>query len=513
MSFQLRDYQINHNKLAAIAMRDKEHIIVQAPGGTGKTKQFVTIAWNAAAKGSPVLILTDRINIYVQNIKEAKAIGINPNTPDNLQVECGKVYVAMAQTLISRIYLLDQFNNLPKKVITLVDECHSGIFNKILDYLHNRLTAGFTATPHYKYAKHLPIYYKDCIPSEQIDWFIQNDWICTNQHIARGKKEMENHLTKNASGEYTETSQNEWFSQSGLYDGLIEDLRNEQGKFTKCMVFCASIKNAHDTYNKLMEAGFNCAIGHSKTELLKSIGTTEEKEISKFKDLKSGCDILVSVSSYTTGFDFPEVDLLMLYRAFGSFILYMQSMFRANRKKPHPMPMKFKSYDYGDNWRRHGLYYFDRNWSELWKAQEDKKKETDALGTYTIKECFNCGSIISLMARVCEYCQHEQPLDEAELKQGVLIDITAKYEQLVGRRLSSLNAQELSVYAKIKQKLQFAIRVAKSNRQKQIENNDSDNFLRDFGTCMGYSDKWYNVQSTMLKKEKGKIFYTDFVLK
>ena len=511
MSFQLRDYQVNHNKLAAIAMRDKEHVIVQAPGGTGKTKQFVTIAWNAAAKGSCVLILTDRINIYKQNILEAKAIGINPDTPDNLEIQLGTVYVAMAQTLISRMYLLDQFNRLQKKVIVLVDECHSGIFNKILDYLTNRLTAGFTATPHYKWAKHLPKYYKDCVPSEQIDWFIQNEWICTYQHIARGKKEMENYLTKNASGEYTETSQNEWFSQSGLYDGLIDDLRSEQGKYTKGMIFCASIKNAHETYNQLKQAGFNLAIGHSNHKLLKEIGTTESIEIAKFKDLSGGCDLLVSVSSYTTGFDFPEVDLLMLYRAFGSFILYMQSLFRGNRKK---LSMFFKVYDYGDNWKRHGLYYFDRPWHELWN-KELPKKESDALGTYTIKECVGCGCIISLMARICEYCQMEQPLDEKELQQGILLDITAKYDLLVGRRLSTLSPNELSIYAKIKQKLQFCIRIAKSNRQKQIEKNpqSSENFLMEFGDAMGYSYKWYNVQSAMLKKEKSKIFYTDFILK
>lgn len=507
MSFQLRDYQIRHNKEAAIAMKKHEHVIIQAPGGTGKTKQFVTIAWNAAAKGSTVLILTDRINIYKQNIEEAKAIGINPDTPDNLQIHLGHVYVAMAQTLLSRIYLLDQFQSLPKKVIVLIDECHSGIFNKILDYLHNRLTGGFTATPHYKYAKHLPIYYNACIPSEQIDWFIQNDWICTNQHVARGKKEMESHLTKSATGEYTETSQNDWFSQSGIYDGLIDDLRSEIGKFTKCMVFCASIKNAEETYSLLMQAGFKCCIGHSKRK-------DEAKQISLFKSMTSGYNILVSVSSYTTGFDFPEVDLLMLYRAFGSFILYMQSLFRANRKKPLPQPMRFKSYDYGDNWKRHGLYYFDRDWGELWN-KELPKKETDKLGTYTIKECINCGSIISLMSRICEYCGKEQPVDEHELKQGVLLDITAKYDALVGRRLSTLSPKELAIYAKLKQKLQFCIRLAKAFRQKQLlaDPNNSHNYLMEFGNEMGYSSKWYNFQSQLLKKEKSQIMFTDFVLK
>jgi len=509
LDFTLRDYQVNHNKAAAIGMRDHKHVIVQAPGGTGKTKQFVSIAWGAANKGQCVLILTDRINIYKQNIKEAKAIGINPDTPDNLIIELGKVYVAMAQTLISRLYLLDQFQSLEKEVIVLVDECHSGIFNIILDKLTNRKTAGFTATPHFKWAKHLPKYYKACIPGEQIDWFIQNNWLCTYTHISRGPKELESYLTKNSEGEYTNSSQENWFEKPGIYAGLSDDLRSEAAKYTKCMVFCASIKNAHKTYEELKAAGFNCAIGHSNTKLLKSINTTEEKEIEKFRDLKSGCDILVSVSSYTTGFDFPEVDLLMLYRAFGSFILYMQSLFRANRKKPS---MRFKVYDYGNNWKRHGLYYYDRDWMSLWN-QEPTKQASDKLDVYSVKECDNCGAIISLMARICEYCQYEQPENELELKVGVLLDITEKYEALVGRRISSLSPAELSVYAKLKQKLQFAIRVAKSKRQKEKSEQAQTNFLKEFGQQMGYSEKWYNVQSSMLDKIKEPLFYTDFILK
>jgi hypothetical protein len=117
------------------------------------------------------------------------------------------------------------------------------------------------------------------------------------------------------------------------------------------------------------------------------------------------------------------------------------------------------------------------------------------------------------MARVCEYCQLEQPLDEKELQHGVLIDITNKYDALVGRRLSTLSPIELSIYAKIKQKLQFAIRIAKAQRQKQIQQNAAGNFLMEFGEAMGYSYKWYNVQSAMLKKETNNIYYTDFVLK
>ncbi len=323
MDFSLRDYQVDHNKQISIALKEHGHILAQAPGGTGKTKQFTYISWSASErKGSTVLIVTHRQNVYEQNLKEAKAIGINADTKQGLRIESGKVYVGMVQTLNARPEIVSQFNILPTKVLTIVDEAHDGSFNNFLRSFTNRLTIGFTATPHFKWAPHLKEFYKDIVVGNQIDWFIQNGWLCSYKHLERSKADLEKYLTK-LNGEYTEKSQNQFYGTKGLFDGLVEDLKNSTYK--KCMVFCASIANAEETYSHLLNNGISACIGHSKRK-------DEAYQLNNFKDMTSGYDILVSVSSYTTGFDLPEVDQLMLYRAFGSLPLYLQTLFHMLKK-------------------------------------------------------------------------------------------------------------------------------------------------------------------------------------
>lgn len=517
MNFTLRDYQNTFERDLGIAIAKHKHIIGQSPGGTGKTKTFVSIAVKASAKGRAVFIVTDRKKVYDQNIAEADgSIGINAETPQKSAIKKAQIYVCMAQTLKNRPAIIDSINSLDHTPIFIIDEAHSGTFNTLLDRITNRMTIGFTATPNYREAKHLPVYYNAIIITEQIDWFIQHPqkYLCTYQHIERIKPGMMETLVKRGV-EFTEASQDDWFSKQSLFSGLENDVLS--AIFRKAMVFCSSINHAEKTYKVLTNAGINCAIGHSMRE-------DESLQLSSFKNMQSGVNILVSVSSYTTGFDFPEVDHLFLFRAFGSMSLYLQTLFRGNRPIPG-IKDKFVVYDYGQNASRHGLYWFDRDWNTLWNNLP-KRKESEAIGTYQTKHCAFCDSIISLMARVCEYCQKEQPENERELAEGVKHDITARYTKLVGKRISELSIEQLALYAKLKNKVPFALRIVKAKRQQEIEaykwavkppDKIEDplrgaNVLKAFAQNMGYKPSWAHVQEQMLLQKADPIFYANIKL-
>jgi len=517
MNFTLREYQDNFERDLGISIVKNKHIIGQSPGGTGKTKTFVSIAVKASVKGRAVFIVTDRKKVYDQNIAEANgSIGINPDTPQNLPIFNGKIYVCMAQTLKKRPAIIEQINSLKIPPLFIIDEAHSGTFNTLLDAITNRITIGFTATPNYREAKHLPIYYKDIVITEQIDWFIQHPekYLCTYQHIERIKEGMLESLVKKGI-EFTEASQDEWFSKQSLFAGLEQDVIN--ANFKKAMVFCSSINHAEKTYKMLQSAGIKCAIGHS-------MRTDELTQLALFRNMQSGINVLVSVSSYTTGFDFPEVDHLFLFRAFGSMSLYLQTLFRGNRPIPG-IKDKFVVYDYGQNASRHGLYWFDRDWKNLWNSIP-KRKPSDAIGTYQTKHCNYCDSIISLMSRVCEYCNKEQPENERELAEGIKHDITARYNNLIGKRIGELSIEELALYAKLKKKLHFALRVVKSKRQQEIEVykwavKPTDKIedplrgkscLKEFASCMGYKTGWHFTQEQLLLQKAEQIFYANVKL-
>lgn len=518
MGFELRDYQNTFERNLAKEVSRLKHVIGQSPGGTGKTLTFVSIANKASAKGNTVFIITDRSKVYDQNLKAANnGIGINPDTRKDLEIKEGGIYVCMAQTLKNRPLIIDAINAISKPALVIIDECHSGIFSTLLDQIKNRITIGFTATPNFREARHLPEYYKGIVMTEQIDWFIQhpNKYLCTYQHIERVKPGMLESLVKRGI-EFTEASQDEWFSKQSLFKGLEEDVLN--ANYRKAMVFCSSIKHAEKTYKMLQEAGVKCAIGHS-------MRADENEQLAAFRDMESDTNVMVSVSSYTTGFDFPEVDHLFLFRAFGSLILYLQTLFRGNRPITG-IKDKFVVYDYGQNASRHGLYWFDREWDKLWNTAP-KRKESDAIGTFNIKHCVFCDSIISLMARVCEYCQKEQPENERELAEGVKHDTTERYNALIGRKVGDLTPEELALYAKLKNKTSYAMRITKSKRQREIEaykwavKPPPDihdplrelNSIRAFGSAMGYKPSWAIVQEQLLMQIKEPIMYANIELR
>lgn len=513
------DYQLPFKQDLAISVKQHKHVLAVSPGGTGKSTVFAHIAKDASQLGRTVIILTHRKNIFEQNQATAMGIELNAKTPQNLVITTGTVYVAMAQTIKFRDEWINQFNALPKPVLILVDECDDATFNTVLDAIPNRLTIGFTATANYKDARHLPLYYNALVETKPISWFIlhEKNYLCSYEHVERSAKDIDSYLVK-LNGDFTEKSQTSYFSSKAIYGGLIEDL--VAFKFTKCMIFCSSIKNAETTWQEVTEAGYKASIGHSKRQ-------DEDEQIKRFKDPLSGFDILISVSAYVRGFDHPPVDQLMFYKAFGTLSGYLQACYRADRPHIPTNKTNFRVIDYGNN-KRHGLYFFDRPWQKLWRPESLRMSQKEQ-GIEPIKECPSCHRLIGLMAKVCPYCDFVQPVNEAMLKDGDLIDITAAYTAMKGRRIGTLSARELSIYSKLLNKAQFAIRIAKSHRQREIEVRTWDikpiqgsepyltdippNYLKDFAHYMGYKAAWAYQQEKMLKDIEQPIIYANIVLK
>src|SRR5690606_33244379 len=132
--------------------------------------------------------------------------------------------------------------------------------------------------------------------------------------------------------------------------------------FNKAMIFVASIKQARELNQRLVEEGFASIEYHSQLE-------NASYELAKFTDLGLA-NICVSVASLTKGFDAPAVDLVILNRATTSLPLYLQMIGRGSRPVWSSNGTLLKSHftvlDYGGNWERHGLYFEDREWDKMW---------------------------------------------------------------------------------------------------------------------------------------------------
>lgn len=493
MSFTLRPYQQKFADEIIKALAKYRQILACSATGSGKTKTFIYLAKRAHAKGLTVLVLTEATKIYDQLTAELPAGNINSEIKDGY-IAPGNIYIAMAQTLSRRIKMIQQFQELGQNLLIINDEAHIGTATKLLLQLliNDPMLIGFTATPDFRFAKHLPLLYKACIVGPQPDELVNDGFLCSYQHFARVRANMDELKIKN--GEFTEESQERVFESKRVFDGLIEDLRNTT--FKRAIVFTSSIKHCDHVTSMLNENNFNAFSIHSKSPT-----SDQAFDMAQYKDLSTPINICVSVGVLTKGFDFPAIDLIVLNRATTSLPLFLQMIGRGSRTSEGKSV--FRVLDYGENYKRHGLWDSEIDWAKKWN-QKPKKKE----GVAPVRMCPICDFINSTSSTKCTNCGHEfiKIVTEDEKSETKIIELTAVYRTLIGRKISTLSPKELALYAKLKNKKPFAARIAKSHTQ-----TGRPNFIHEYGAAMGYKQYW--AQYNEPNGNEGKVEFTDITLR
>lgn len=470
MSKQLRDYQANFFANIRKFVGQYRRVIAQLPTGGGKTVIFTSIAKSSVQKGFTVLILSESTKIFQQIAAEIPSTEIKAGIKD-LFIRKGQVYLAMAQTLIRREKMIENFAFFGDKLLIICDEAHYGNFTKILKQLPDAYLIGMTATPNMKDAPHLPELYNALVEGPSVDDLIQKGYLTTYRHFARVVADM--NALKIKSGEFTEESQEQVFETKVVYDGLVKDLTNM--KYTSCMIFTASIRHCKDVVEQLAAAGYECAQYHSKM--------TDPEQSYAMMHFKSGSKkICVSIGALVKGFDHPPVDLVVLLRATTSLSLFLQMCGRASRV--FPGKSHFTVLDYGGNFQRHGLWDQERDWASMWNA----KKKTKGASPAPVKMCPSCEFILPASATICTNCGYVYVKPPPTPEETQLIEVNEQYNKMRGRKISELNPKELAIYAKLKNKKGYACRIAKAQEQKQ------PGFLRQFAVEMGYKLSWINHQ-------------------
>ncbi len=453
--------------------------IVQAPTGSGKSHIINKTVHRIIQSGKIPLILSDNIKIHGQLLAECKGHTIESKTKF-LEILHGHSYVAMTQSLRNRKQIIQQFKYYGDNAVLLVDECHRNTMTPIVQELSPRYLIGFSATPHYKWAKHLPKLYRSLIHGPQISQLVQDGYLAHYKHIIRTGADLDQ-LEKRGD-DYTEESQNRVFGTKKMYDGLFEDLPVYGGK--KIAIYVASIVLCEKLYEQLKEKGYRVCRYHSKLQ-------EGAYELSKFTELNT-CNVIVSVGSLTLGWDHPAIDTIVLWRKTTSLPLYLQMIGRGGR--PFPGKEYFTCLDYGDNWSSFGGWAMDRDWNEMW--QEPKKRRSSVYdGVAGAKECPQCSTLLAVSARSCYNCGYMYPVEEMQLIEGRILEVQNTLESLRGRRISHLSAEELALHAKLNQKKPHAIRVAK--RKEQVQ----PGFLAEFARRLGYSQGWVDWQLKNMPEE------------
>lgn len=508
----LRPYQKKIFDDIPITLRDNGNngVLVQAPARSGKSHIISSTTQRIinANKGLIPVVLTHRGKIHKQLINHCSGISIDADT-EYIFIQPGHCYVAMHQSLIKRQSIISQLIAAGNKVILIIDECHRGDFVKMFELLPQATRIGFSATPAWKWAKHLPKWYASLIHGPQPQELIKMGNITPIDYY-----EMRNDLStlsKGSTGDFTEASQQLTFDKAQLYDGLFIELASF--KFNKCIVFCASKKSADLINDQFITNGYRAVKYYSGLK-------NGSYELAKFTELDQA-NVLVTVSALSEGFDYTKIDFNILWRATTSLPLFIQMAMRG--ATPDPCKTITTVLDFGGNNSRFGgkkninALIMDRDWHAL--SQQPPVLPKTSNGVAAIKNCVACDFIISALARSCSNCGYIYPEAEVKLKEGELIkiehDLAAVKDQaaaLMGRRISSLTAPELALYAKEKDRKKICMRVAKS---KAITDNQ---FIADYGKSMGYKSGWAdrelrNIAEILQEQPEYKIEYFDMIVK
>ena len=294
--------------------------------------------------------------------------------------------------------MVETLNNRIKKGLDLsqydllvVDEAHIGNFRKVLDKF-NGFVIGATATP----LSNPPLkeQYKAIVCPIGIEQLIAQGWLATPHTYAMHPVDTSTLLT--ARGEFTEASLDDAFNRPKVYEGVVKEFCSKW-RDKKAIVFCVNISatdNTADEFSKQLGADRVFAVHSGQGPKIRPA------IIQAFIESTNG--ILVNCGIATTGFDCPDIEVVVVNRATKSVALWLQMVGRASRRTE--TKTAFTILDFGENVTRLGFWQEPRDWAFLF-SNPKKKGE----GVAPVKDCAACGFVAYASARICANCGAEFP--------------------------------------------------------------------------------------------------------
>jgi DNA repair protein RadD len=151
------------------------------------------------------------------------------------------------------------------------------------------------------------------------------------------------------------------------------------------LVFCTGVKHAHHVAEVLRQHGVTAEC---------VTGETPKKERKKLlDDFRAGrLRALTNANVLTTGFDYPDIDLVVMLRPTMSASLYIQMAGRGMRVKSHTDHCLVL--DFAGVVEAHGPI----------TNVQPPKKGSDGNGEAPVKVCDECGELVHISAAVCPAC-------------------------------------------------------------------------------------------------------------
>ncbi len=391
MKYQLRDYQQEASDAAVSFFRnnnDRNGLLI-LPTGAGKSLVIADIAFRL---GEPMLVLQPSREILSQNYGKLKSYDVEDCSIYSASLNSKEISRITFATIGSIMAHIDDFDHF-KYII--VDEAHNvnasqGQYKDFFAKVKRKIL-GLTATPYrlnsalqyldnegkqhfrpkdeegsQKFDERLlnrelrmetrcvlkfltrtrPRIFHDVVYQVDISTLLERGYLAKVEYFDLSIVDQSN-LKRNSTGmDFDDRSLSSEFKQTDfgryLLDVVHRLLHPKRGGARRgILVFAKYIEECEALQKQLP----SCAV---------VTGSTPKKERDEILDnFKSGCiDVLVNVGVLTTGFDYPELDTVVMARPTMSLALYYQILGRGIR--PHPSKSSTWFVDLCGNIKRFG---------------------------------------------------------------------------------------------------------------------------------------------------------------
>lgn len=357
--YTLRPYQqaaVDAAVKYLMAKHDKNGLLV-LPTGSGKS---LVVAGIIHATKMPTLVLQPNKEILFQNVEKYRSYGgrcgIYSASAGEKRME--DVTFATIGSVIKKLDRLERFHHI------LIDECHlvnAKAEGSMYAVLVNTLSAkviGMTATPyrlgktfdHQGNARAILKFLTRTSPRifNQVIYHVQNRRLFDDGHLCKlvyheVHSINRNALQRNSTGaDFTDESVRRQYEISGFYAKVVQVVNRlfDIGR-KNCLVFTRFTKEAAYVAQNVPGAVIVTAETPTKER---------DRIIAGFRAGRIRC--VCNVGILTTGFDYPELEAVVVARPTMSLGLYYQMIGRAIR--PHPEKKDAMIIDMGGNLRQFG---------------------------------------------------------------------------------------------------------------------------------------------------------------
>jgi len=350
--FKPREYQTEAINAGLDFFNDKKkyNAFEILPTGSGKSVVIANIANQLEGR---TLVFQPSKEILEQNFKKyisyGNRAGIYSASAGHKFIE--KVTFATIGSVIKKKHLFKDVKHI------VVDECHlvnasDGMYNEFIRSFPDAKVLGLTATPYrltsgmdgamLKFINRTnPRIFNKCL------YYIQNSTLFDAGHLAKLEYYSfdvvdRTRLEMNSSGtDFTDASVRNYYRQINMPAQIAEYANRMLSKRKNLLVFCTLISEANEVAK--MVPGSVVLTGDTEQAL-------RDKILAQFKAGAIRC--VINVGVLTTGFDYPELEAVLIGRSTMSLALYYQIVGRGMR----PFPTKESCWitDLGGNYKFFG---------------------------------------------------------------------------------------------------------------------------------------------------------------